>query len=191
MIRPAFLQLNFAVCAAAIMTTSVVADALPDTFDALVDIGIATSIAEREDWDVRYPSYSYNITTLLETGTYQMRLWAEIGGEMTPTGETVEYNAELVGIYDLSARTFTWSWATDAFPTLERTAALATRAYGETHGIVELTTPSQAARPGFGGVSANIASVIGHLVHEDSIQNGAEHLIFFGVTDPQSAQGES
>lgn len=165
--------------------TAASADGLPVTFDGLVEASIETSIAERDAWQDLYAIYLYDPKVLLETGRFEMELWAEVDGALAPTGETVVTNAELIGIYDYDTRTFTWGWAVDGYPALPRTAAQATRAYGQSHNIDELTDPTRQDRPAFGSISGNIATTIGDLVFEDTFR-GIErpNLMFvFGVTE--------
>ena len=170
---------------ASLAGTAVSADGLPTTFDGLVEAGIETSIAERATWQDLYATYLYDPKVLLETGRFEMELWAEVDGALSPTGETIVTRAELIGIYDFDTRIFTWGWAVDGYPALPRTAAQATRAYGQSHNIVELTDPTRQDRPAFGSISGNIATTIGDLVYEDTFRGIEQpNLMFvFGVTE--------
>lgn len=169
---------------AGLFATSVGAEGVPTTFEALAVAGIEASIAERETWEGLYPSYLYVPEVLLETAQLEMEIWAEVDGALANTGEIVPVPVELIGIYDFGDRTFTWGWASDDYPALPRTAVLATRAFGETHGIAELTQPTRQDRPVSGGVSGDIASVIGDLIYTDTLRTNEQppRMIIYGVS---------
>src|SRR4051812_40007950 len=58
-------------------------------------------------------------------------------------GGCCTWHAQLLGTESQSSNTWLWAWANTAgdIPALLLTASLALKAYGEQHGIPELTTP--------------------------------------------------
>lgn len=182
-----FRTVVLAVAMNVLLNSTANADALPTDYASLVDLAIADSQLKLETWIDLYPYFRTDKTALLEAGLYQMELTT--GVDWTPTGQNVSIQAELIGIYDPNLQTFTWGWATDEFPELERTAVMATRAYGRLHGITELTTPTR-EEPGESslfivGHSSIITSLIGDLaIHKRTIENfTSRRIVVFGLPD--------
>lgn len=139
---------------AAIWAGGVGAQNSTPAYDELVLEALTTATAEQKQFAETYPAYMLDALQLLETGTYVMS---------APNDAIFAIEAELVGIYDDTTRTFTWGWASDRYPLLERTAADAVRSYGRANKIPELTSPRAIGGATDAKVRSSVATVLGDL----------------------------
>ena len=112
------------------------------------------STAERDAFEQKYVGYEVKSAGLIDQGIYEM---------VGPKGEMISFAAELVGVYDDGTRTFTWGWATDLFPMLDRAAANAVKTYGRANNIPELTSPRTIGGPIDARVRSAVATVVADL----------------------------
>jgi len=139
---------------AAIWAGAVGAQNSTPAYDDLVLQALTAATAEKKQFEAAYAGYVLDPSLLLEQGIYTMR---------APNDADFASEAELVGVYDDTTRTFTWGWASELYPLLERTAADAVRSYGRANNIPELTSPRAIGGATDAKVRSSVATVLGDL----------------------------
>jgi hypothetical protein len=142
-------------------------------YDVLVLEALVESTAERDAFEEMYLGYEVAARALVDAGTYTI---------VGPTDDRISFDTELVGVYEDATRTFTWGWATDLFPTLERTAANTVKAYGRANNIPELTSPRSIGGSIDARVRSSVATVVANLDLVTAVPSG-ELTIYIGLPD--------